>query len=180
MATANLANVITFYVRSFENFIVPDSHILLHGDTIVLDCEYLLCLHLAPFDRNSTTLQPALKGALSTAASCVSVTMMSRVMLNLQERAENMRTPNGTNGSSSGGSSTYLFTSRINMSMQFNHTFTSSESGSSESGHRRPQAAARLPLATHGYMQPIQEAFELRAMTSPSTDSVYPVAPGLV
>ncbi|KZT63832.1 hypothetical protein DAEQUDRAFT_718948 [Daedalea quercina L-15889] len=58
-------------------------------------------------------LQPLLRGALSTVASSVSVTMMSRFMLNLHESAginSTLASP-----SSSDNSTTLLFTSRIDM-----------------------------------------------------------------
>ncbi|KAI0726586.1 hypothetical protein C8Q72DRAFT_845211 [Fomitopsis betulina] len=58
-------------------------------------------------------LQPLLRGVLSTFASSVSVTMMSRLMLNLHEGAATHST--SANISSSENSTTLLFTSRIAM-----------------------------------------------------------------
>ncbi|THH27678.1 hypothetical protein EUX98_g6509 [Antrodiella citrinella] len=98
---------------------------------------------------------PALRGALSTAASSISVSMMSRVILNLQERAGNTRTPNGTNGSSANDSTTFLFTSRINMSLQFNH---SSSEGSSENHGVRYDTE---PLNHDPNLDTIEEVIEL-------------------
>ncbi|KAH9924195.1 uncharacterized protein B0H18DRAFT_1012769 [Fomitopsis serialis] len=63
-------------------------------------------------------LQPLLRGVLSTFASSVSVTMMSRLMLNLHESAGIRSTPTITNAGSTGSSetsTTLLFTSRIVM-----------------------------------------------------------------
>ncbi|TCD69429.1 hypothetical protein EIP91_007776 [Steccherinum ochraceum] len=57
---------------------------------------------------------PALRGALSTAASSVSVSMMSRVMLNLQEKAERTRTLDRSSANRT--STTLLFASRGNTS----------------------------------------------------------------
>ncbi|CAL1709007.1 unnamed protein product [Somion occarium] len=62
-------------------------------------------------------LSPSLKGILSTFASSVSVTMMSRIMLNLHETASIIKpkpTP-GSTSTSDPSNSTLLFTSRIAM-----------------------------------------------------------------
>ncbi|KAI0042599.1 hypothetical protein FA95DRAFT_1499876, partial [Auriscalpium vulgare] len=62
-----------------------------------------------PYDRRMLTrTQPILKGVLSTLASCVSITMMSRLMLNLHEAV-------GSDTSSRAGTTTLsmIFTTRI-------------------------------------------------------------------
>ncbi|PIL27660.1 hypothetical protein GSI_10812 [Ganoderma sinense ZZ0214-1] len=81
MASANLANTITFYV-----------------------------------------LEPLLRGCLSTAASSISITMMSRLMLNLHASAHGRselattRVPGaGSSTESTDNSTSLLFTSRISM-----------------------------------------------------------------
>ncbi|KAI0937555.1 hypothetical protein AcW1_001597 [Taiwanofungus camphoratus] len=56
-------------------------------------------------------LQPLLRGVLSTLASSVSVTMMSRLMLNLHEIASPHMTP--VTDPSTDNSTTLLFTSRF-------------------------------------------------------------------
>ncbi|TBU61122.1 hypothetical protein BD310DRAFT_921527 [Dichomitus squalens] len=64
-------------------------------------------------------LEPLLRGCLSTAASSISVTMMSRLMLNLHSSAfarnELVTTRTGDTASSSSNSTTLMFTSRISM-----------------------------------------------------------------
>ncbi|KAJ6613161.1 hypothetical protein B0H10DRAFT_2222475 [Mycena sp. CBHHK59/15] len=66
MALANLCNIITFYVRT------PPSSALPSNQTT----------------NNPQMAGPILRGSLSTFASCVSVTMMARLMLNLHAEAE--------------------------------------------------------------------------------------------
>jgi len=126
-------------------------------------------------------LTPALRGALSTAASSISVSMMSRVMLNLQERAGNMRsTPLDSNASTTEDTTTFLFTSRINMSLQFNHSLSTAESA--ENHHDRARPLARKPLSDHGHdhnMHTIDEVIELREMDSSSRLPAPFPAPGL-
>ncbi|TCD59803.1 hypothetical protein EIP91_011416, partial [Steccherinum ochraceum] len=96
---------------------------------------------------------PALRGALSTAASSVS------------EQADHMRTPVGSgNGTSTtGDSTTLLFTSRVNMS-----ALAPTEESH---GHTPQNAAGRMGLAAYGYTAPIHEVIELHNVRSPSDTS---------
>ncbi|KAJ3921955.1 hypothetical protein F5877DRAFT_10051, partial [Lentinula edodes] len=68
MALANLSNILTFYEFQFMIEIVLSSQAWIK----------LLMIYV---------LQPFLRGSLSTFASCMSVTMMSRLMLNLHSSA---------------------------------------------------------------------------------------------
>ncbi|CCM00445.1 uncharacterized protein FIBRA_02477 [Fibroporia radiculosa] len=87
MASVNLANTLTFYVRP-----VP--------------------MHVFPVADTAQFLQPLLRGVLSTFASSVSVTMMSRLMLNLHESAS-AHPSLATNPNDSQNSTTILFTSHM-------------------------------------------------------------------
>ncbi|KAJ3880255.1 hypothetical protein F5051DRAFT_324234 [Lentinula edodes] len=67
MALANLSNILTFYLAGVSYHVVRLQSLI-----------KLLMIHV---------LQPFLRGSLSTFASCMSVTMMSRLMLNLHSSA---------------------------------------------------------------------------------------------
>lgn len=100
MACVNAANTLTFYVR------IPHPNF-----TSSLRISNSPCQQFLP---------PSQRGILSTFASSVSVTLMSRIMLNLHESAAAIK-PKATPGATSGttatddSTTTLFFTSRIAM-----------------------------------------------------------------
>ncbi|KAI0070130.1 hypothetical protein K474DRAFT_912204 [Panus rudis PR-1116 ss-1] len=83
-------------------------------------------------------LSPSMKGMLSTFASSVSVTMMSRIMLNLHQSASIASLPPLSNGgtSTTAESTSMLFTSRIAMPTQvFGESFLSTDEDTRQHSH---------------------------------------------
>ncbi|TCD69426.1 hypothetical protein EIP91_007773 [Steccherinum ochraceum] len=111
---------------------------------------------------------PALRGALSTAASSVSVSMMSRLMLNLQEQAERMRRTLDRDSASGSAASTttLLFASRAGNTVP--SALAHTRETLAPSGR---QATERVGLAAYGYIAPIHEVIELHDVFSPSSTS---------
>lgn len=104
--------------------------------------------------------------------------MMSRVMLNLQEKAEHMRTPNATYGSIE--SSAFGFPSHVSTTVQFADTSTTSSVLSSSGSSAGGAAGSRTLLSSHGKMEPIDEVMELQELGLISRDLLHPTVSGLV
>jgi hypothetical protein len=82
MVLATLSNILTFYVRSPS---IVYAHV--SPSTHSYAASVISFLPLIRSQTYTLSIQPFLKGGLSSFASSISITMMSRLMLNLHEGA---------------------------------------------------------------------------------------------